>query len=144
MRTDRRTESWTNPFTERILSSLEQNPETEKVGVARLLYLFTGLYERWQNGLEARRHPNGYHEPDYERILREREGQVEVRVEGYHEGGDKHSWKDWILGIIALAIVAWLGRISLQMDELTKVIVRQDIQEKEIAALRCTVYKVCP
>lgn len=118
---------------------------TEKTVVQRaaeLLWKTANLFERHQN--EARRHPNGYHEPDYERILREREGQVEVRVEGYHEGGDKHSWKDWILGIIALAIVAWLGRISLQMDKLTEVIVRQDIQEKEIAALRCTVYKVCP
>jgi hypothetical protein len=95
--------------------------------------------------LFGRRHPSYHEEPDYERVLREREGQVEVRIEGgYHEkpsGG--HSWKDWILGIAAVLIAVWLGRISLQMDDLVKVGVKQEGDEKQIAELRCTVYKVC-
>lgn len=97
--------------------------------------------------VETRRHPDAHEELDYEHRLRELEGYREqsprFRMGDYHEGGDKKSWKDWILTVVGFLIVAWLGRLSLQMDELTKVVVRQDIQEKEIASLRCTVYKVC-
>lgn len=127
---------------------LEERPEvTEKTilqNAAELLWRTCNYFERQSNELEARRHPNGYHEPDYERILREREGQVEVRIEKYDEGGGKHSWKDWLLGILALLIVGWLGRISLQMDNLTKVVIKQEVDEKDIANLKCAVYKVCP
>lgn len=82
--------------------------------------------KRWMNQImEARRHPNGYNEPDYERVLREREGQVEVRIEGgYHERGsghgEKNSWKDWILTICAPLIVAGVGGVLWEVIELNK------------------------
>jgi hypothetical protein len=138
----------TNPFTERILSSLEQNPETEKVGVARLLYLFTGLYERWHNGLEARRHPNGYHEPDYERILREREGQVEVRIEKYDEGGGRQSWQSWILTIVGSLIALGIGAVAFELADLKAdmraSLARQEMEEKRIDRLEQRVYRGAP
>jgi len=131
---------------------LDSRSESNKISIAKLLFTFTGLYERcvdlfkrFENAVESRRHPNTFHEPDYERILREREGQVDVRIEGgYREsGGDKHAWKEWILVIVGLLIGGWLGRISMKMDDLVKVVVKQEIDEKQIAELRCTVYKVC-
>lgn len=109
----------------------------------------TVIYFNETRKLETRRHVDEHEEIDYELRLRELEGQLSdrelrnVRMRDYHEGGEKKSWKDWILGIVGLLIVAWLGKISLQMDELTKVVVKQDAQGKEIAELRCTVYKMC-
>lgn len=67
----------------------EERPEVTKVGVAKLLFVFTGLYERWRNEmqeayeklsalLETRRHrpldPGPQHEPDFEERIREAEG----------------------------------------------------------------------
>src|SRR5579864_5369543 len=77
----------------------------------------------WKSALETRRHPDTHEEVDYELRLRELEGQLNdrelrgFRMGDYHEK-DKHAWKDWILGLVGLLIVAWLGKISLQMDEL--------------------------
>jgi hypothetical protein len=110
----------------------------------------TVVYFDQARKLETRRHPDTHEEIDYELRLRELEGQLNdrelrgVRMGNYHEDGEKKSWKDWILGLVALVILAWLGKIDLKMDKLTEVVVRQDDQGKELAELRCTVYKICP
>jgi len=53
---------------------VEKAPEADKTTVAKLLFGFTGLYERWRNELEARRHPSGRFESDLEERLRRLEG----------------------------------------------------------------------
>jgi hypothetical protein len=62
----------------------EQRPDSEKVGIAKLLFGFTGLYERWKNempGVESRSHKpfdsGPQHEPDFEKRLHELEGRIE-------------------------------------------------------------------
>jgi hypothetical protein len=102
----------------------EKKPEAEKTTVAKLLFGFTGLYERWRNEVEARRYRDPREQdPDYEERLRRLEGGIRdnepiLRIGDHHEGGDKKSWKDYL-------------------------VVRQEVDEKQIAELRCTVYKIC-
>lgn len=105
--------------------------------------------------------PGPREEPDYEKKLREHEGQMDelvdivhkiardhepgFRMGDYHERrGDKKSWKDYILGILALVIVAWLGRLSYQMDDLIKVVANQANDEKRLDRLEQHVYRGAP
>jgi len=124
----------------------EKNPEAEKAGIAKLLFGFTGLYERWKNEYESRRYPDppdpGHLDPDYSRRLRQLEGQIEdiardhepgFRMNGnYTEGNGKQSWKDWILGIVGLLIVGWLARISVQMEDFQEIKAEQRLMEKHL------------
>lgn len=92
--------------------------------------------------MDARRYQNPQdRDPDYDRKLRELEGQIEqidrdqrggFRMSGnYSEGGNK-SWKDWVLGLVGLAIVAWLSRISLQLDDLPELKAQQKQMDKHM------------
>ena len=122
----------------------EGKPEAEKTAVAKLLFAFTGLYERWRNEQEARRYQDPRNtDTDYARRLRELEGQIQdidreqrgFRMGDYHEGGGKEtSWKDWVLGLVGLAIVAWLARISVQMENLQAITAEQKMMEKHMEA----------
>lgn len=90
----------------------------------------------------ARRYPDSVRDPDYERKLRELEGQIMdiereqrggFRMNGnYNEGGGDKSWKDWILGLVGLAILAWLSRISLQLDDLAELRAQQRQMDKHL------------
>lgn len=42
----------------------EKQPEPEKTSIAKLLFSFSGLYERWRNEYEARSHKDGKRGPD--------------------------------------------------------------------------------
>lgn len=118
--------------------------------IAELLFEHR-TWQEWKASLHTRRHPDTHDELDYEFKLRELEGQIEqidreqrgFRMGDYHEK-DKHSWKDWILGVLALLIVAWLGRISMQMDELTKVVVKQETDEQRLDRLESHVFRGAP
>ena len=109
---------------------IEQRPESEKIGIAKLLFGFTGLYERWKNEYEARRYPDGSGDPDYQRRLREIEGQIEAidreqhgfKMGNYYKrsSGKDSSWKDWILGLVGLVIVAWLARLDMKLDDISE------------------------
>jgi hypothetical protein len=96
----------------------------------------------------ARRHPDTHEEVDYELRLRELEGHLERDNRGFRMGNynekEKHSWKDWILGLVGLLIVAWLGKISLQMDELTKVVVRQEQDEQRLNRIEQHIFRGTP
>lgn len=86
---------------------------------------------------------------DFAERLRRVEGQLgeqepRVRIERYDEGGGKQSWKDWILGLVALLIVAWLGKISLQMDKLTEVVVKQSQDEQRLDRIESHVFRGNP
>jgi len=119
--------------------------------IAELLFEHR-TWQGWNKALKTRRHPDTHEELDYELKLRELEGQIEqidreqrgFRMGDYHEKGDKNSWKDWILGLVSLLIVAWLGKISLQMDELTKVVVRQEAEDQRLDRLENHVYRGTP
>lgn len=117
----------------------EKHAEIEGVTI---WFKIHGLLERLQT-MFARRYP-GYSnngESEYSRKLRELEGQIAdidreqrgFRMGDYHEGGGKeNSWKDWILVIVGLMIVAWLGRISLKLDDLQEVKTEQRMMEKHL------------
>ena len=122
---------------------LTERPEiTEKTTTAKLLFALTGLYERWRNEMmETRRYRDPREQdPDYSRKLRELEGQIadidrEQQRFGFHGnytegGGDKKSWKDWILTIVGAGIILWLGRISLQLDDLSDLKAAQKQMER--------------
>ena len=106
----------------------------------------------FQQAMEARRYQDPRdQDPDYGRRLRELEGQIEqidreqqgFRMTGnYSEGGKESSWKDWVLGLVGLAIVAWLGRISLQMEELQAIAVKQQMMEKHLESTDSRVDRV--
>jgi hypothetical protein len=110
---------------------------------AEILWSAAGLFERWRNEMmESRRYQDPRNQdPDYSRRLRELEGQIQdidreqrgFRMGDYHESGGKEtSWKDWVLGLVGLLIVAWLGRISLQMETLQATIIEQKMMEKHM------------
>jgi hypothetical protein len=109
--------------------------------------------------MEARRFdPGPRQDPDYERILREREGQMDELVEqinkiareqepgfrGNYTEGEKNTWKDWILGLVGLMIVGWLGRISYQMEELQGLLAKQEITDQRLNRLEQRVYRGSP
>jgi hypothetical protein len=104
-------------------------------------------YERWQNSLETRRHPTGQHELDYGRVLREREGQVDVRIDHTEGRGGKQSWETWVLGIVGTLIAAAIGGVVYELSDLKAdmraILVRQQMDHEQIKELRCSVYKVC-
>ena len=110
----------------------EERPEvTDKITLAKLLHGLATVYEKLLNlavGIEARRYQDPRdQDPDYGRRLRELEGQIEqidreqqgFRMGDYHEGGDKKSWKDWILGLLALVIIGWLARLDVKIDDIS-------------------------
>lgn len=134
---------------------LESDLPTEKnaqIEGATIWFRIHGLLERMQS-MFARRYP-GYSnngESEYSRKLRELEGQIAdidreqrgFRMGDYHEGGGKeNSWKDWILVIVGLMIVAWLGRISLKLDDLQEVKTEQRMMEKHMEATDSRVDRV--
>lgn len=116
----------------------EKKPEADKTTIAKLLFAFTGLYERWKNEYESRRYQDPRdRDPDYDRRLRELEGQIEreqqgSRITNNEGGGRDSSWKDWILMLVGLAIVGWLARISMKMDDLQEVKTEQKAMEKHL------------
>lgn len=120
----------------------EKAPETKRTTIAKLLFAFTGLFERWRNEMEARRYRDPREQdPDYARRLRELEGQIAdidreqqgFRITNNEGGGGKDSsWKDWILMLVGLAIVGWLARISLKMDDLQEIKTEQRDMEKHL------------
>src|ERR1700748_2594046 len=100
----------------------QTNPEAAKVGIARLLFAFTGLYERWKNEYENRRHPSDRgpvdYDPDEFRVpIHPREPYI--RIERYDEGGGgKQSWRDWILGIVGSLVVMGIGAVIYQLADI--------------------------
>ena len=119
---------------------IERKPEAEKTTIARLLFAFTGLYERWKNEYETRRYRDPReHDPDYARRLRELEGQIAeidreqhgFRMGDYHERQRKGtSWKDWILGLLGLLIVGWLARLDNKMEDISELRAQQKQMER--------------
>jgi hypothetical protein len=129
----------------------EKKPESDKISIAKLLFTFTGLYERWKNEMEARRHsdrgPSDYeHDPDESRDIARRGREPDIRIERWTEGGGNKepSWRDWVLGLVGVLIVAWLGRLSYQMDDLIRVVAKQDQDEKRIDRLETRVFRGTP
>jgi hypothetical protein len=126
----------------------ERKPEAEKITIAKLLFGMTGLYERWRNEMkdaftrlenaltalmEARRYGDGSGDPDYNRNLRELEGNIEesrLRIDHYNEGGGgrESSWQKWILGVVSLSLV---GMLSWALGKL-------DTLNQEVATLQAT------
>jgi len=115
----------------------DKKPESDKTTIAKLLFGFAGLYERWRNELENRRYrdPRDNH-PDYERHLRELEGDIRdneprLRIGSYNEGGGggkETSWQKWIMGIVGLSLV---GMLSWALGKL-------DTLNQEVATLQAT------
>jgi hypothetical protein len=113
----------------------EREPEAEKTTVAKLLFAFTGLYERWKSEYETRRYQDPRNQdPDYSRRLRELEGEIDeheprVRiVNNEGGGGGKEGWQKWILGIVSLSLV---GMLSWALGKL-------DTLNQEVATLQAT------
>lgn len=82
--------------------------------------LWSRISSHIKDQMASRRHPNGSYQPDYEARLREAEGDIYresgFRMRDYQEG-PKQSWRDWILTIVGLLIVAAIcGVISILVD----------------------------
>jgi hypothetical protein len=119
-------------------------PESEDI---KLEFIADGILERKIPGiidrlktfvhqtLESRRYQSRDREPDYERRLRELEGQLDRENPGFRmtvnnsEGGDKKSWKDWILLIVGLLIVGWLTRLDNKLDDIADLRAQQKLLE---------------
>jgi hypothetical protein len=118
------------------IGSTEPEPEVTKVGIAKLLFGFTGLYERWRNEYEARRYQDPRdQDPDYARRLRELEGQI-IEIErqeskrgfnmgDYHEGGNR--WDKWAMpGLVTLAVTGIIGNV---VQSMTVSALRQEVAD---------------
>lgn len=97
--------------------------------------------------METRRHPNGYDEPDYERILREREGGININ--GYNERGYKEpSWRDWMMNILGGLIVIGIGAVIYQLEDLKSSmaasLARQEMDERRIDRIEQHLYRGNP
>lgn len=122
----------------------EKRPEADKTTMAKLLFAMTGLYERWYSEMmETRRYQDSHdRDPNYDVKLRELEGQIRdidreqhgFRMGNYSEDRGKRSWKDWVLGLVGLAIVAWLGRLSMEIDDLMSMRGEQKMMEEHLRA----------
>lgn len=118
----------------------EKKVEAERITVAKLLFGFSGLYERWRNEQEIRRHQDPRdqdprdQDPDYGRRLRELEGQIAeidreqqgFRMGDYHEGGgDK--WHKWAMpGLVTLAVS---GIIANVVQAMTVSALKQEVED---------------
>jgi len=126
---------------------IEKKPDVSDKSIltkaAEILWSASGLFERWRNEMmDSRRYQDPRdQDSEYSRRLRELEGQIQdidreqrgFRMGDDHYGGGKEtSWKDWVLGLVGLLIVAWLGRISLQMETLQATIIEQKMMEKHM------------
>src|ERR1700749_4045998 len=104
----------------------DDKTESEKTTIAKLLFAFSGLFERWHNDMEARRYRDPREQdPDYQRRLRELEGEIEerdFRVNNYNEGGGgkDSSWQKWILGIVSVSLVGMLSWALGKLDTLNQ------------------------
>lgn len=125
----------------------DQGPEVTEKSIldkaGECLWWVINYFQSEHHRAESRRYRDPREQdPDYGRRLRELEGQIAeidreqhgFRMNGnYNEGGGKEtSWKDWVLGLVGLGIVAWLGRISLQMENLQAIAVEQKMMEKHL------------
>jgi hypothetical protein len=157
----------------------ERKPEAEKITIAKLLFGMTGLYERWRNEMkevfarlenvlavvmEARRYGDGSGDPDYNRHLRELEGNIEeprLRIDHYNEGGGgrESSWQKWILGVVSLSLVGMLSWALGKLDTLNQEVAtlqatqsmgfaaiaqRQTADEQRIDRIEARVYRGSP
>jgi hypothetical protein len=81
--------------------------------------------QRWiQQIMEARRYQDGTGDPDYNKRLRELEGQIEeidreqrgFRMGDYHEGGGG-KWDKWAMpGLVTLAVSGIIGNVVQAMQ----------------------------
>jgi hypothetical protein len=134
-------------------SQATKEPPLEVTTNARLLVGLTGVYERCvhlfekiEHKLEARRFdPGPRNEPDYERILREREG---FNINDYHEGPKEPSWRDWLMNILGGLIVVGIGAVIYQLEDLKSSmaasLARQEMDDRRIDRLEQRVYRGSP
>jgi hypothetical protein len=81
---------------------------------------------------------------DLERLIKRiaREQEPGFRMGNYQEG--EKSWKDWILGLVGLLIVAWLGRLSYQLDSLQALVAKQAVTDQRLERLETRVFRSAP
>jgi hypothetical protein len=114
----------------------ERKPESEKTTVAKLLFAFSGLYERWRNELaETRRYRDPReNDPDYEARLRRLEGDLgreepALRMGDYHEGGGG-KWDKWAMpGLVTLAVSGIIGNV---VQSMTVSALRQEVTDLKL------------
>lgn len=108
-----------------------------------------------QHAMEARRYrdaegrgpdPDGapVTAEDLEKLIKRiaHEQEPGFRMGNYQEG--EKSWKDWILGLVGLLIVAWLGRLSYQLDSLQALVAKQAVTDQRLDRLESKVYRGAP
>lgn len=70
------------------------------------------------------------------------------RVVIRYQGGEKQSWRDWLLGIVGLLIVAGISAIVFELSDmkadLRASLTRQEMDEKRIDRMEAKVYRGAP
>ena|ERR1700691_3108493 len=104
---------------------------------AEILWWTSSLFQRHQNELEARRYQDGSGDPDYNKRLRELEGQIAeiaqdhepgFRMGNYHEGGGK--WDKWAMpGLVTLAVSGIIGNV---VQSMTVAALRQEVTDLKL------------
>lgn len=95
----------------------ENKPESEKIGIAKLLFAFTGLFERWKNEYETRRHPpDRGPDPDYasgindleniRKVIQEELGGYEPNIRINNSKGPGSSWQNKVLVGVAITVIS--------------------------------------
>lgn len=126
---------------------MEEHSLPTEVKETTLLFRIDGAMQRAMDKLAdrihimwSRRHSSGDYEPDFDERLRRLEGQLDeheprIRIKRYDEGGGKHAWKDWILGLLGLLIVAWLARLDNKLDDVSDLKAQQKALDQHQALI---------
>lgn len=134
----------------------EESQDTDKsilTKAAELLWRTANMFERYWN--ESRRHqddrgPDDYeYDPEESREIARRRREPHIRIDRYDEGGGgKQSWRDWILGIVGMLIVAGIGAVIYQLADmkadLRASLTRQEMDEKRLDRVEARVYRGTP
>lgn len=121
--------------------------------IAELLFAHR-TYQKWSEDLETRRHPDTHEEIDYELRLRELEGQLNdrelrgVRMGDYHEHKGESSWQKWIMTIVQMLIVAGIGGVIFELEELKSTmaasLARQEMDERRLDRIESHLWRGSP
>jgi hypothetical protein len=111
-------------------------------------------YQKWGSDLETRRYRDPReHDPDYGQNLRKVEGDIrqterDFRMRDYHEGGGDSSWQKWVMTIVQLLIVAGIGGVIYELEELKSTmaasLARQEMDERRLDRIESHLWRGSP